>query len=127
MIRSIGTDSHRMPHTGSMRYDPDYPRIAAAALSNPDADQLERMAARGEPVRVQMTLTPRFLGEVDSGNVIADITGSEAPDEIVIIGGHLDSWDLGTGAVDDGAGVPSPWRLPVVSWPVASDPGAPCG
>lgn len=105
MIRSIGTDSHRMPHTGSMRYDPDYPRIAAAALSNPDADQLERMAARGEPVRVQMTLTPRFLGEVDSGNVIADITGSEAPDEIVIIGGHLDSWDLGTGAVDDGAGV----------------------
>lgn len=105
MIRSIGTDSHRMPHTGSMRYDPDYPRIAAAALSNPDADQLERMAARGEPVRVQMTLTPRFLGEVDSGNVIADITGSEAPEEIVIIGGHLDSWDLGTGAVDDGAGV----------------------
>ena len=105
MIRSIGTDSHRMPHTGSMRYDPDYPRIAAAALSNPDADQLERMAARGEPVRVQLTLTPRFLGEVDSGNVIADITGSEAPEEIVIIGGHLDSWDLGTGAVDDGAGV----------------------
>jgi len=105
LIRSIGTDSHRMPHTGSMRYSPEQPQISAAALSNPDADQLERMAARGEAVRVNLKLTPRFLGEVTSGNVIADITGAVAPDEIVIIGGHLDSWDLGTGAIDDGAGV----------------------
>ena len=105
LIRSIGTDSHRMPHTGSMRYDPDQPRIAAAALSNPDADQLERIAARGKKPRVKLVLTPRFLGEVMSGNVIADIRGAVSPEEVVIIGGHLDSWDLGTGAIDDGAGV----------------------
>ena len=105
LIRSIGTDSHRMPHTGSMRYDPDQPRIPAAAVSNPDADQLERMAVRGKVPRIKLLLTPRFLGEVMSGNVIADIRGSVKPEEIVIIGGHLDSWDLGTGAVDDGAGV----------------------
>ena len=105
LIRSIGTDSHRMPHTGSMTYDPEQPKIAAAALSNPDADQIERMAARGKVPRVKLLLTPRFLGEVTSGNVIADIRGSVAPEEVVIIGGHLDSWDLGTGAIDDGAGV----------------------
>lgn len=105
LIRSIGTDSHRMPHTGSMRYADDMPRIPAAALSNPDADQLERIARRGESLRVSMTLTPRFTGEVPSANVIADIVGSEFPDEYVIIGGHLDAWDLATGAIDDGAGV----------------------
>jgi len=105
LIRSIGTDSHRMPHTGSMRYDPSQPRIAAAALSNPDADQVERIAARGKVPRVKLLLTPRFLGDVMSGNIIADIRGSVAPEEVVIIGGHLDSWDLGTGAIDDGAGV----------------------
>ncbi|MDG1460478.1 MAG: M20/M25/M40 family metallo-hydrolase [Luminiphilus sp.] len=105
LIRSIGTDSHRMPHTGSMRYDPDQPKIAAAALSNPDADQLERIAARGKTPRLRLLLTPRFLGEVMSGNVIADIRGAVSPEEVVVIGGHLDSWDLGTGAIDDGAGV----------------------
>jgi hypothetical protein len=105
LIRSIGTDSHRMPHTGAMTYSPDQPKIAAAALSNPDADQIERMAARGKVPRVKLLLTPRFLGEVTSGNVIADIRGAVAPEQIVIIGGHLDSWDLGTGAIDDGAGV----------------------
>ena len=105
VIRSIGTDSHRMPHTGSMRYDPLQPKIPAAALSNPDADQLERMAKRAERIRLYLQLTPRFLGEVSSGNVIADILGSEHPEEVVVIGGHLDSWDLGTGAIDDGAGV----------------------
>jgi len=105
LIRSIGTDSHRMPHTGSMRYADDIPRIPAAALSNPDADQIERIASRGEPIKVAMTLTPRFTGEVPSANVIADIVGTEFPDEYVVIGGHLDAWDLATGAIDDGAGV----------------------
>ena len=105
LIRSIGTDSHRMPHTGSMRYKKEFARIPAAALSNPDADQLERMATRGESVRVAMTLTPRFTGEVESANIIADIPGRDYPDQYVVIGGHLDSWDLGTGAIDDGAGI----------------------
>jgi carboxypeptidase Q len=105
LIRSIGTDSHRMPHTGSMTYAEGVAKIPAAALSNPDADQLERMLTRENAISVALDLQPRFVGEVPSGNVIADIVGAELPDEIVVIGGHLDSWDLGTGAIDDGAGV----------------------
>jgi hypothetical protein len=104
IIRSVGTHSHRMPHTGGTGWQ-DIPAIPAAALSPPDADQLERIAARGETIRVSMTVTPQLLGERQSGNVYADLRGSERPDEIIIVGGHLDSWDLGTGAVDDGAGV----------------------
>lgn len=105
LIRSIGTDSHRMPHTGQMNYAPDVTKIPAAALSNPDADQLERIAERGKTIKVKMVLTPKAIGAVKSGNVIAEIEGSEHPEQVVVIGGHLDSWDLGTGAVDDGAGV----------------------
>lgn len=104
LIRSVGTHSHRLPHTGGTNFD-DIPPIPAAALSPPDADQLERIAARNETVRVEMTLTPKVIGTQQSGNVIADVTGTKRPEEIVIVGGHLDSWDLGTGAVDDGAGV----------------------
>lgn len=105
LIRSVGTHSHRLPHTGGTGWPDDVRPIPAAALSPPDADQLERIAARGETLRVAMTLTPKVVGTRQSGNVIADLRGSERPDEIVIVGGHLDSWDLGTGAVDDGAGV----------------------
>ena len=105
LIRSIGTDSHRMPHTGNMSYAEGVTPIPIAALSNPDADQLERIGARGQTIRVKMTLTPNYTGIVESGNVIAEIPGTDLADEIVVIGGHLDSWDLGTGAVDDGAGV----------------------
>ena len=105
MIRSIGTDSHRMPHTGNMSYAEGVTPIPIAALSNPDADQLERIAARGQTIRVKITMTPNYTGVVESGNVIAEIPGTDLADEIVVIGGHLDSWDLGTGAVDDGAGV----------------------
>ncbi|MFO7550978.1 MAG: M20/M25/M40 family metallo-hydrolase [Haliea sp.] len=105
LIRSIGTDSHRFPHTGQMRYADGVPRIPAAALSNPDADQIERVALRGEPIRVRLAMSPQASAAAPSGNVIAEIVGRERPEEIVIIGGHLDSWDLGTGAIDDGAGV----------------------
>ena len=80
-------------------------RIPAASLSVPDAEQLERLAARGAPVRVKLLLTPRDLGVITSQNVIAEIKGREKPDEMVLIGAHLDCWDLGTGAIDDGAGV----------------------
>lgn len=104
LIRSIGTHSHRLPHTGGTGWGDSAP-IPAAALSPPDADQLERIAARGETLRVAMTVTPEIVGMRESGNIIADLVGSERPEEIVIVGGHLDSWDLGTGAVDDGAGV----------------------
>lgn len=105
MIRSIGTSSHRFAHTGQMRYAADVAQIPAAALSNPDADQIERIARRGLPVQVHLDMSPEQLGTVSSGNVIAEITGRERPQEVVIIGGHLDSWDQGTGAIDDGAGV----------------------
>jgi len=105
LIRSVGTDSHRFPHTGGMRYAPDFPKIPIAALSAPDADQLERIFERRETVTVKMTLSPVDTGQRPSGNVIGEIIGSEFPDEIVLIGAHLDSWDLGTGAIDDGAGI----------------------
>lgn len=106
LIRSVGTDSHRMPHTGMMRYAEDVPRIPAAALSVPDAEQLTRVLERAEgPVRIHLTLRSRFEGAAVTGNVIGEIPGTKRPEEIVLIGAHLDSWDLGTGAVDDGAGV----------------------
>ncbi|MDB6112375.1 MAG: peptidase family protein, partial [Pedosphaera sp.] len=105
LLRSLGTDGRRTPHTGATRYAFDAPRIPAAALTASDAEQLERLVARGKPVRVKLLLTPRDLGAVTSQNVVGEIKGSEKPDEIVLLGAHLDSWDLGTGAIDDGAGV----------------------
>jgi Zn-dependent M28 family amino/carboxypeptidase len=101
--RSLGTADHRLPHTGAMGYLEGVPRIPAAALSNPDADQLERLAARG-PVRVKVSLTTSTVENAQAHTVVAEIKGRETPDEIVLIGAHLDSWDLGTGAIDDGAG-----------------------
>ncbi|MEM8800046.1 MAG: M20/M25/M40 family metallo-hydrolase, partial [Pseudomonadota bacterium] len=105
VIRSIGTDSHRMPHTGQMSYGNALQKIPAAALSVPDAEQLVRMIDGGTEVEMKLVLTPKSVGPLTSGNVIVDIRGRERPEELVIIGGHLDAWDLGTGAVDDGAGV----------------------
>ena len=105
IIRSVGTDNNRLGHTGAMRYDPDLPRIPAVSLSNPDADILEYQLGQGHPVTVQLTLSARYLEPARSANVIGEIRGSEHPEQIVLIGAHLDSWDLGTGAIDDGAGV----------------------
>lgn len=105
LIRSIGTDAAATPHTGMMRYDNMLTRIPAAALSNIDADLLERQLEVG-PVEVKLELGSRVRNSSHvSANVIGEITGSEHPDEIVAIGGHLDSWDLGVGAIDNGAGV----------------------
>ncbi len=105
LIRSVGSDSLRTPHTGSLHYDPKVPRIPAAAMTAEDAMLVDRLLQKGERVRMHLVLTPRTLPDVASANVIAEIRGSEKPDEIVVIGGHLDSWDLGTGAIDDGSGV----------------------
>src|SRR5690606_28489563 len=104
LIRSIGTDSDRMPHTGLMRYEDGVAQIPAAALSNPDADQLIRLLERG-PVRLRLDLGATRGPDHTSYNVIGEIAGSTHPDEVVVIGGHLDSWDLGTGAIDDAAGI----------------------
>ncbi len=105
VIRSIGTDSQRSPHTGVTTYSDDYPKIPAAALSNPDADQLDRMLRRNENIKLHLNIQTEYLGQATTYNVIGEITGSERPQEIVAVGGHLDSWDLGTGAVDDAAGI----------------------
>lgn len=104
LMRSAGTDHHRVAHTGITRFDEGLTPIPAASLTVPDADQLARVLALG-PARVRMALDTGWNGEAASYNVIGEITGREKPDEVVLIGGHLDSWDLGTGAIDDGAGV----------------------
>lgn len=105
VIRSVGTDSDRLPHTGMMRYSNEVKKIPAAALSIPDADLLENMLKRGKPVILRLDIAAGLTGTYTSYNVIGEIRGREKPEEVVVIGGHLDSWDLGTGAVDDGAGV----------------------
>jgi Zn-dependent M28 family amino/carboxypeptidase len=104
LMRSAGTDSHRNPHTGITRFDDGLTPIPSAALAVPDADQLARLLARGA-VKVRVALDCGWDGQYTSHNVIGEIRGSSKPKEVVVIGGHLDSWDLGTGAIDDGAGV----------------------
>ncbi len=106
VVRSVGSDHHRNPHTGMISsMDGDWASIPVIAISNPDADHLRRLHNNGSPLAMHLRATPGWHGEVTSGNVVLDIVGSELPDEIVLIGGHLDSWDIGTGAVDDGAGI----------------------
>ncbi len=104
VIRSVGTDHHRLPHTGVTQFAAGTTPIPAAALSVPDADLIERLARRG-PVRLHLVLTPRATGVQPSGDVVAEIPGSDPSAGIILIGGHLDSWDLGQGAIDDGTGV----------------------
>lgn len=104
VMRSAGTDSHRVPHTGITRFDDGLTPVPAAALSVPDANQLARLVALGSTT-LKLSLDCGWDGKATSYNVIGEITGRSLPKEVVVIGGHLDSWDLGTGAVDDGAGV----------------------
>ncbi len=104
LIRSLGTANFRLPHTGMTHYEDGVPHIAAAAISAEDADRIHRFLAGGEPVRVHLELGCRNLPDVESVNVLAEIRGSERPEEIVLIGAHLDAWDLGSGAIDDAAG-----------------------
>ncbi len=104
VIRSIGTDNDRLPHTGAIRL-PDNGRVVpAAALSNPDADQLVRLFEHGMRPRIELILDVGFAGKATSYNVFGEVTGSESED-FILMGAHLDSWDMGTGALDDGAGV----------------------
>ena len=106
VIRSIGSDHGRGPHTGGTNWPQGVEPIPAAALSVADAANLERMIKRANgPVMLKLVLTPRLAGTGESGNVIAEVPGSDPKAGIVLIGGHLDSWDLGTGAIDDASGV----------------------
>jgi carboxypeptidase Q len=102
--RSAGGGAYRLPHTGTMRYADGVKQIPSAAVTAEDAELIADLAAQGE-VRMRLVLTPQTLPDAESFNVIADIKGSESPDQVAIVSGHLDSWDLGTGAIDDAAGV----------------------
>jgi hypothetical protein len=104
LVRSVGGADYRLPHTGATVWKAQQAPIPAAALAAEDADLITRLAAQG-PVTMKLLLTPRTLPDADSANVIADWPGSERPDEVVVVSGHLDSWDLATGATDDGVGV----------------------
>lgn len=105
IIRSVGTDNSRFAHTGLMRYDDSVRKIPAGAISTADADTLEAMFAENKKVIIDVDMQAKDAGWQTSYNVIGEITGTEHPDEIVLISAHLDSWDEGTGAIDDGAGV----------------------
>src|SRR5437868_8750585 len=104
LIRSVGGADYRLPHTGMTKYANDAPKIPAGAVTAEDADLIADLARQG-PVKMKLILTPQQLPDVESYNVIADIKGSAHPEQVIIVSGHLDSWDLGTGAIDDGAGV----------------------
>jgi carboxypeptidase Q len=105
-VRTVGGADYRLPHTGALRYEPGVPKIPSAALSAEDAMWVSRLAAEGS-VTLRLRLTPQTLPDADSHNVMVDWAGREKPEEIVIVSGHLDSWDLAQGAIDDGAGVAS--------------------
>ena len=104
LIRSVGGAAYRLPHTGMTDYAEDAPKIPAAAVTDEDADLIAALVPQG-PVRLHLVLTPQQLPDAVSYNVIGDLKGTEHPEQVVIVSGHLDSWDLGTGAIDDGAGV----------------------
>ena len=113
LVRSAGGSQNRLAHTGSMGYAEGIPKIPGAAVTYEDAETIAWLAKTGK-VRIKVTLTPQTLPDVESYNVIADLKGSEKPDEVVIVSGHLDSWDLGRGAIDDGAGVAVAMAVPAL-------------
>jgi len=104
LVRSIGPMSYDTPHTGALRYAPDAPQIPAAAITIENAEQLQRMQDRGDRPQVHLEMAARTLDDAVSYNVIGEIVGSERPEEIVVVSGHIDSWDVGQGAQDDGGG-----------------------
>jgi carboxypeptidase Q len=110
MIRSVTPYSQRTPHTGGMAYDSTVTRIPHAAITPEDADMIERMIGRGERVKVHLTMSAQALPDAPSRNVIAELRGTERPQEVVVMGGHIDSWDVGRGAMDDAGGVVVAWE-----------------
>jgi len=110
LLRSVGPTGLRTPHTGATRYDEAEPKIPAAAISAEDASRLSRIQARGQRLVVRLTMSAHMLPDADSANLVAELPGSEWPEEIVVLGGHIDSWDVGTGAMDDGGGSVAAWQ-----------------
>jgi carboxypeptidase Q len=110
LVRSVGPPGLRLPHTGSLRYADGSPQIPAAAITTEDADRLQRMQDRGTRVRLRLKMDAHFLPDADSFNVVGELRGRERPAEVVVIGGHIDSWDVGTGSTDDGGGCVVTWE-----------------
>jgi carboxypeptidase Q len=110
LVRSVTPYSQRTPHTGAMSYDSSVRRIPAAAITVEDAELIHRLVDRGERVRVKLMMSSKTLPDAPSRNVMGEIVGSEKPDEVVVFGGHIDSWDVGRGAMDDGGGVVVAWE-----------------
>jgi carboxypeptidase Q len=110
LIRSVTPFSIRSPHTGVMHYDSTVARIPTAALSVEDAELLHRFQDRGQPIVLTLRMGARTLPDAASRNVVAEVVGRERPDEVVVLGGHIDSWDVGQGAMDDGGGAVAAWE-----------------
>ena len=110
LVRSVGPFSMATPHTGVMRYDADVRRIPHAAVTVEDAMMMQRMQDRGQRIRVRLRMEARTLPDVRSRNVVAELVGRERPEEVVVLGGHVDSWDVGQGAMDDGGGCVAAWE-----------------
>jgi carboxypeptidase Q len=110
LIRSVASNSIQSPHTGAMFYDSTVARIPAAALSVEDAMMLHRMSDRGDKIVVRLKMEAKTLPDAPSRNAVAEVVGSEKPDEVVVLGGHIDSWDVGQGAMDDGGGSVAAWE-----------------
>ena len=110
LVRSVTPVSLQTPHTGAMNYDEKQPKIPAAAITIEGAELLQRMYDRGEHPTLRLKMEAKFLPDAESANVIAEIKGSEKPDEVILIGGHIDSWDVGQGAHDDGGGCIIAWE-----------------
>src|SRR5260221_3351459 len=110
LVRSVGPAGLRTPHTAALTYADGPPQIPAAAVTTQDAARLQRMVDRGTTVRLRLMMEARMLPDADSANVVGELRGRELPNEIVVIGGHFDSWDVGTGSTDDGGGAIASWE-----------------
>jgi carboxypeptidase Q len=110
LVRSIGPPGLRTPHTGMLQYTSDAGRIPAASITTEDADRLQRLSDRGSRIVVRLKMEARFEADAESANVVGELRGREKPEEIVVVGGHFDSWDVGAGASDDGAGCVVTWE-----------------
>jgi carboxypeptidase Q len=110
LVRSVGPPGLRLPHTGGLNYAPNVPKIPAAAIATEDADRLQRMADRGDRIVLRLEMEAHFEPDATSANVVGELRGREKPEEVVVIGGHIDSWDVGAGASDDGGGIVATWE-----------------
>jgi carboxypeptidase Q len=110
LVRAVGPTGLRTPHTGSLSYADDAPKIPAAAISAEDAERMQRISDRGRRLRVRLKMEAHYEADVESANVVGELRGDEVPDEVVLVGGHFDSWDVGAGASDDGVGCVVTWE-----------------